>query len=1056
MFSPFSTRHKKTFEAESIQSIVNSIPETEKKALDTFAKKCISYAISNDITTEVRDLALDVAICTRDFKSVLDLTASLNKPEYFLYRAYAFSRVNQTNKIVSLKLQFQQKYGDSLGTPLNMFITGSLEFLLLYGEQNYPMSLTTMEELESHVELHEDLFVGQLYIFLIYTLAAQAFLLVNNFSKVEELARYVLQSAVNQNDPYFQSVALNLITNVFINLGEFKKAQKMLNAAIIPTEETGLSADRASLLNNSAKLEIARGDYERSIRLLRQIHQLVSKNPRAKAVSATNIAELSLLLENYEEAKEMLDVALQLEAEHDLNLIQPYLLSTWIAIERGNFELAESSLAICKQRLDEVGELRVKPNIYYYEGMMYKKQGKIDEAIEALQISNKAASDMDNVEFLIKAQFELAGLHLDRFNENNELNDYSGVLGYLNNLTYLSEEQFIPKLTCDIQLLKGLLLIHGGKTKKAVEALSVAYEQAKKFNYTKVLRDAQALLGEINKDQKIGEFTDILEEKGFQQTDIMSEALKKYQGFKFVKTPKLVASKLYGLAIVEADTAVMKYRFTTKHEYKDEASLVPMLVAAINVFSQSVLEEDLILTEVSQHGRDLLIDMVGDYIIIAITEKITFNLKNQFGKYVESLRKLMPKIEPLGIRDTHYEVLDRVTNVYFLQEGILEERAKTEKLDLDRSLKELGEMLERVEVELEEMLTMQDLENELQIIEKVDDELRKIDNMLKSKDPTLLAYIETYGIPIVKSSYETFDLTETEHVSLEADEVTLSSDEVEMAGFEHELPLRLEDLADMSVPIEENPDDVLELTGDLKTIEQDLEDMKELEDSTEELISEESTEEITLEKDEVIIETEEMKLEEDGTLSLDTAKDDEELPLPEKVSRESPIKIIEKVENLLEQADEIIEDEAEEIIDKMEEILEKSEELIEDEAVEDEEVEDEEVEDEEVEDEEVEDEEVEDEEVEDEDVEDEDVEDEDVEDEDVEDEDVEDEDVEDEEAEKEELEISQNNDEIIINNDNDILLEDDSISLDIEEETLKPQIEEFRPKEEDLEDFNFE
>ena len=938
MYSPFSKRHSKAFEEEPIQTIIDSISDTNKKPLDAFTKKCINFALNNEVSTEIKDLVVDIAICTRDFKSVLDLTENPTKAEFFLYRAYAFSRLNQTNKIVSLKLQFQQKYDDSLNSPLHMFITGGLEFLLLYGEQNYPMALTTVEEIENHAELYPDVFEGQLYTFLIYTLAAQAFLLVNNFSKVEDLARTVLQSAVQQNDPYFQSVALNLITNVFINKGEFKKAQKMLNAAIIPTEETGLAADRASLLNNSAKLEIARGDYERSIRLLRQIHQLVSKNPRAKAVSATNIAELSLLLENYEEAKEMLDIALKLESEYDLNLIQPYLLSTWIAIERSNFELAESSLKICKQRLDEVGELRVKPNIYYYEGMLYKKQGKIDEAIEALQISNKAASDMNNVEFLIKAQFELAGLHLDRFNENNELNDYSAVLSYLNNLTYLSEEQFIPKLMCDIQLLKGLLLIHGGKTDKAIEALTDANDLAKRFNYTKVLRDSQDLLNEIDKDKKIGKFAEILEEKGFQQTDRMSETVKKYQGFKFVKTPKLVASKLYGLAIVEADTAVMKYRFTTKHEYKDEASLVPMLVAAINIFSQSVLEEDLILTEVSQHGRDLLIDMVGDYIIIAITEKITFNLKNQFNKYVESLRKLMPKIEPLGARDSHYEVLDRVTNVYFLQEGILEERAKTEKLDLDRSLKELGEMLERVEDELEDMLEKEELENELQIIEKVDMELQKIDTLLKRKDPTLLAYIETYGIPIAKSSYETFDLTQTETVALEADEVTLAGDEVEMAGFEHELPLRVEDLADMSVTIEENPDDILdintddalELDGQLKTIEEDLEEINEIDELDEEII---------LDSKELELKEKEMEQAEKGKKEIESKIEEMSIPVPgKKVIHEikEAIDIKEKVEKILEKADEVIEEEEEEIIPEPEKISETEEEAKEDSEGEDE------------------------------------------------------------------------------------------------------------------------
>ncbi len=993
MFAPFSVRHQKTFEQDPIITIINSIPENDKKALDIFTKQCINYAVNYEASTEIRDLALDIAICTRDFKSVLDLTSAFSRPEYFLYRAYAFSRLNQTNKIVSLKLQFQQKYSESLDMPLHLFITAGLEFLLLYGEQNYPMALTTVEELESHVNLHLEQFEGQLYIFLIYTLAAQAFLLINNFSKVEELARNVLKSAVKQNDPYFQSVALNLITNVFINKGEFKKAKKMLNAAIIPTEETGLAADRASLLNNSAKLEIARGDYERSIRLLRQIHQLVSKNPRAKAVSATNIAELSLLLENYEEAKEMLDVALELEEKYELNLIQPYLLSTWIAIERSNFKLAEASILLCKQRLDEVGELRVKPSIYYYEGMLFKKRDQIDEAIQAFEISNKAASDMNNIEFLIKAQFELASLHLDKFNNTNELIDYSAVLSYLNNLTYLSEEQFIPKLMCDIQLLKGLLLIHGGKTKKAIEAFSEADDLAKKFNYPKVQRDAQAIIKEISKDEKIEKFASILEEKGFQQTSKMSEVVKQYQGFKFVKTPKLVASKLYGVAIVEADSAVMKYRFTTKHEYKDEASLVPMLVAAINIFSQSVLEEDLVLTEVSQHGRDLLIDNVGEYLIIAITEKITFNLKKQFGKYVESLRKLMPKIEPLGVRATHQEVLDKVTNIYFLQEGILEERAKTEKLDLERSLKELGEMLERVEKELEEMLALEELEDELQIIEKVDAELKKIDTLLKSKDPHLLAYIETYGIPIAKTSYETFELTQTETVDLNADEVQLHGEEVEMAGFEHELPLRVEDLADMSVAIEEDPDDVLELDGELKEIEQDLEDMDETESMTEELTPiDTSSDEVILQSEEVIIETEEMALGEEGELVSESTIEELSIPIPATKPSED-----EEEEEL----------EEEEVADDTEEDLES---IPEPDQVEVDEEEDT----------------------------------------------VEEETVEEETVEEKEEEVVVNDNEIILSNDNDILLEDDSISLDSEEETLNPQIEEFKPKEEDLEDFDFE
>ncbi len=866
MFAPFNIRHEKTFEDPFIVNLIGTL-ENDKKALNSFVKACIDHSTANFVNADLQDLSIDAAICTRDFRSLLKLTEALTRPEYYLYRAYAYSRLHMTNKIVSLKLQFQQKYGDSLETPRNSFITASLEFLLLYGEQNYPMALTTVDEIDHHIATYADEFEGKLATFLIFTLAAQGFLLVSDFDRVEDLARRILQSAVKQRDPYFQSVALNLITTVFINKGEFKKAQKMLNAAIIPTEETGLAADRASLLNNSAKLELARGDFERSIRLLRQIHKLVSKNPRAKAVSATNIAELCLLLERYEEAKEMLDVALKLEEEMELNLIQPYLLTAWIAIERDNFDLAEKSLELCKQKLEEVGEIRVKPNIYYFEGLLFKKKGMIDEAIQSFEISNKAASDLDNIEFLIKAQFELAELHLDRFNDNNELNDYSSVLSYLNNLTYLSEEQFIPRLLCDIQLLKGLLLIHGNKPDKAIEAITEANDLAKKFNYPKVQRDAQTLLKEIDKDKKIEKFASILEDKGFQQSDRMSATLKKYQGFKFVKAPKVVGSKLYGIALVDADSAVMKYRFTTKHEYQTEASLVPMLVAAINIFSQSVLEEDLVLSEVTQQGRDLLIDMIGEYIIIAITEKITFNLKNQFEKYVGTLKQFIPKIEPLGSKASHQEVLDRITNVYFLQEGILQERTKEQKVDLESSLKELGDVIAQVETDLRALLERDDIVTELEIIEQVDKELKRIDNLIRARDPKLLAYMETYGIPIARDFDDTLDLFETETVDLEAEEVQLDAKEVAMDGFEHEFSLKQEDLADIGIPLEDL-DHGSDLDKELREIEDDLEDIEEGKIDP--------PREVVLEAEEVIIET----------LDLDVKAESFGIPKPPKKDEE--------------------------------------------------------------------------------------------------------------------------------------------------------------------------
>ncbi|MCK5304645.1 MAG: tetratricopeptide repeat protein, partial [Candidatus Heimdallarchaeota archaeon] len=380
MFAPFTKRHNTAFKSSIIVDLIKKLKEEKEENIKSFSKNYLDYALNNEVDDNLRDLSVDVAICNRDFKSVLTLTESYSRTEYYIYRAYAFSRLDEINKIISLKLRFQQKYTQALDSPRNAFIITSMEFLLLYGEQNYAMAIVTIEELEELIAKYPEELDGKLFTSLILTLACQTYLRVHNFSKVDEVARKILSYAVEQNDPYFQSVALNLITTVLIHNGEFRKAQRMSAAAILPTEETGLDADRASLLNNSANLELARGDYKKTVKLLQQIYVLIADNPHAQAISAVNIAELHILLNNFEDAEKMLEEAINLETFHKFNLIEPYLLSAWICIKKQNYKDAQDHLDISRKIFDETGELRKKPNILYFQGRLDYEKGNIDEA----------------------------------------------------------------------------------------------------------------------------------------------------------------------------------------------------------------------------------------------------------------------------------------------------------------------------------------------------------------------------------------------------------------------------------------------------------------------------------------------------------------------------------------------------------------------------------------------------------------------------------------------------------------------------------------------------
>jgi tetratricopeptide (TPR) repeat protein len=325
-------------------------------------------------------------------------------------------------------------------------------------------------------------------------------------------------------------------------------------------------------------------------------------------------------------------------------------------------------LDIGKKIFEETGELRKKPNILYFQGRLDYENGKIDEAVKSYELANKASEELQNIEFMIKSQFQLAKLYLGKFNETKELAYYSSALNYINNLTFLSEEQFIPKLMCDLHILKGRLLAQVGKRSKAVDDILIALEIAERFKYRSLQQDIKELLRKIESD-KSDEEEDVktLMEKGILESEKITEILQKYEGFKFVKSPKKVDSKLQCVALVEKDTGVIKYRYATKHEQNNVASIVPSLVAAINMFSSLVFDEDIVFEELKEEDKELLIKHIEPYLLIIITDKITYNLKIQFERYAEEIKKILPSLELIDTDTVQHEKLDSITNIYFLE-----------------------------------------------------------------------------------------------------------------------------------------------------------------------------------------------------------------------------------------------------------------------------------------------------------------------------------------------------------------------------------------------------
>ncbi|MCK4845718.1 MAG: hypothetical protein KAS95_08595, partial [Candidatus Heimdallarchaeota archaeon] len=191
--------------------------------------------------------------------------------------------------------------------------------------------------------------------------------------------------------------------------------------------------------------------------------------------------------------------------------------------------------------------------------------------------------------------------------------------------------------------------------------LEKARELASRFGYRSLLKEIKNLIADleiISEDKESDKKS--LKEKGFTETKKMEEVLSKYLDFKFVKNPRKTSSKLYGVAIVQTQSGVINYKYATDYEEENEASLTATIIAAVNMFSSVLLEEEIMLREAVEEKNALMIEQIGDNLIVCVSDHISLDLKIKFEEYI---RKLKERSELLKELEDSSEVLDEIDSL---------------------------------------------------------------------------------------------------------------------------------------------------------------------------------------------------------------------------------------------------------------------------------------------------------------------------------------------------------------------------------------------------------
>ncbi len=554
---PFSLRHPKILNKNVLSNLHNN-----KQLMNSYNSLYIFKEHIIDLLTPILNdeqfntIALDVALSYLDYKEILNYTEKLLYAEHYFYRAFAFYFLERENKIQSLKLQFMSRFEKSLDKPRNALILALIDLLVdSSNPDELKIKIEEIEMLIEHNEEEEDI-KQQYYTILFRYLVCHFMLKRNKIENVEKSAKEILNYALSNKDPFLRARGLIFLALEKILIGEFKTAKRFIDSAIIPIEQTGSKIDKDKLLYNLMLLDLARMDYTKALERSIKRNNLGVLNEKESIINNMLTIELQILvMEEYDkEEKEKINHKIEqslkqiierIDQQNYPDFVDHYLLSVLVYISLGNLSKAEEELnKYIRYANEKKMDIELAKTNYYKGLIAFAKQDYLT-AKKLFDESSLEASSLNMIEIEIKSIIKMIeSVIYVMLNDKTVLKD-SEELSKLENkvqrLKDISEKQFIPKLSCDAEIINATIhiLYQGGKNEIVEESLAAAKKQALKFKY----RDK---IDKLNKLEKINNKIngDIKEEKEVSEdlptiTTMLLDLTKPYLGFKFVKIVKM-------------------------------------------------------------------------------------------------------------------------------------------------------------------------------------------------------------------------------------------------------------------------------------------------------------------------------------------------------------------------------------------------------------------------------------------------------------------------------------------------------------------------------------
>ncbi|MHA2313334.1 MAG: hypothetical protein ACXADF_17745, partial [Candidatus Thorarchaeota archaeon] len=268
----------------------------------------------------------------------------------------------------------------------------------------------------------------------------------------------------------------------------------------------------------------------------------------------------------------------------------------------------------------------------YTRGVLLHQRMNLDDAIKLLEKALTLAVTGDMFDYAIKAQVQLASVHLKRYQIHGEERDYKAAYDYSENLAQIAEEQNLGAGMVESLLLRAIL------KRTAKDIVGAKHD----------LLRANVIDREIYEVQSLEKTTIDVNRSPPKELDI-EESLEEIPGvfarlmdMEMARKPIVVPVKIYRLVIMQPRVGLPVYTYDFNTEMGEANFLVYGLLSAVTSVGSEIFPDAGQIRSLAHEGKTVIMEHEGDYMGALIAEKENFRARISLSNFLKAFIELYP------------------------------------------------------------------------------------------------------------------------------------------------------------------------------------------------------------------------------------------------------------------------------------------------------------------------------------------------------------------------------------------------------------------------------